>query len=329
MRFKASTLSVAGFLVIGSVLWAVCFGRTALFPFKVDLTAKADQQQKSRPRGSARQMAGTIRFREDDPRGLIADAWVNGAGRFEFALDTGVGTTLISSRAAEKAGIRVMSGTRVRVSGLSGLGNATGTEVVINSLALGDVDNVLSSHLTAIVTDSLPPGLDGILEPAEACRPYGLTLDLARNELSLFDARANPLRKADVPPDGAVVSWLSGDGSGRPFVMLDNGRRALLDTGSSLGLGIPDHVAYNMGISGEDIAPPRTIKDLGAGAIRAKRVRPITVSIGTLALRNVPTDIIGSTAPDAPIILGRDALRPFLISFDPVHRLILITPSKG
>jgi hypothetical protein len=45
-----------------------------------------------------------------------------------------------------------------------------------------------------------------------------------------------------------------------------------------------------------------------------------------MALRNVPTDILYGVGAGAPILLGRDALRPFRLTFDPLNRLIQIAP---
>jgi hypothetical protein len=54
----------------------------------------------------------------------------------------------------------------------------------------------------------------------------------------------------------------------------------------------------------------------------ARRVNPTTVRIGDLELRRIPTDILFGVDKNAPVILGRDALQPFKISFDPQRRLI-------
>src|SRR4051812_5599058 len=48
-----------------------------------------------------------VNFRESDGRGLLVRTWVNGAGPFTFALDTGAGATLLSSRAAGEARVEV------------------------------------------------------------------------------------------------------------------------------------------------------------------------------------------------------------------------------
>ena len=58
----------------------------------------------------------------------------------------------------------------------------------------------------------------------------------------------------------------------------------------------------------------------------ARRVRPTSIQVGPMTLSNVPTDVLSGLGADAPIILGRDALRPFELTFDPVARLIQIAP---
>ena len=52
------------------------------------------------------------------------------------------------------------------------------------------------------------------------------------------------------------------------------------------------------------------------------------MSIGTLVLNKVPTDVLTGVAPGTPIILGRGALFPFKITFDPASRLIAFEPTE-
>jgi hypothetical protein len=52
------------------------------------------------------------------------------------------------------------------------------------------------------------------------------------------------------------------------------------------------------------------------------------VSIGALVLNGVPTDVLTGVAPGTPIILGRRALFPFRITFDPISRLIAFEPAE-
>jgi hypothetical protein len=103
--------------------------------------------------------------------------------------------------------------------------------------------------------------------------------------------------------------------------MLDNGERALLDTGSSLGLAIRDSGSVDRK------APVYAVRDVGGGHISARRVAATTIAIGSLTLQRIPTDLVSGTEAGAPVLLGLSALRPFRLRFDPVHRLIEIVPS--
>jgi hypothetical protein len=165
--------------------------------------------------------------------------------------------------------------------------------------------------------ESLPGGIDGVLDPTDVFRPYGYSVDLPNNELRVFDTAAYRLRVTDVPKDGAVVRWVGND---RPFVRLSDGRLALLDTGSALGLALNQ--------SGRAASRENMTHDLGGGSFQSRRIEPQTVSIGTLVLNRVPTDLLTGVAPGTPIILGRGALFPFKITFDPASKLIAFEPTK-
>lgn len=252
--------------------------------------------------------------------------WVNGAGSYSFAIDTGAGATLLSERVAREAGIGTKRN-RVTLGGLSGAGTAGGREAVLSSLAVGDSDNLLPARGLFIVTDSLPPGVDGVLDPTEAYWPLGYVLDLPNGELRAFDPRRTPVRRNEQTPGTAVVPWLFDDGSRRPFVMLNGTRRALLDTGSQFGLALSAEAARAIGVINDERGRDRDgVRDIGGGQVSARRIAPATVNIGALVLRGVPTDLLSGAHAGAPILLGRDALKPFQLTFDPINRLIRIAP---
>ena len=125
------------------------------------------------------------------------------------------------------------------------------------------------------------------------------------------------------------MRWIYADETRRPFVMLSNGDRVLLDTGSSLGFAIRQQLAHSFGIPGIEQSGGRAITDVSGGTIEYRKAQPVTINIGSLELKNLPTEIIYGAASDSPLILGREALRPFYVAFDPVHRLILLAPSSG
>lgn len=264
------------------------------------------------------------RFRWDRGRGLLVQTWINGAGPYVFAIDTGAGLNLISDRVVQAARLPVKTIQTTLLGGLTSVRGSTNRAAVINQMALGDSSNILPSKQTALVV-SLPPNLDGILDPTEAYAPHGYSIDIPNG---LIDAFAGSLESHQPPPGGAIVSWLRRSDGNRPFVRLRDGRAALLDTGSGFGLAVSERDAMIIGSNHRRVntATVRDVGDIGGGNISSRRVAPTTVSIGELELRGVPTDILFGVEVGAPVILGRDALHPFKITFDPRRRLIEFEP---
>jgi predicted aspartyl protease len=288
----------------------------------VALSHRRSQEQTRRQQNALPQtVPRPVYFRDVSGRGLLVRAWVNGIGPFNFALDTGAGHTVISPRVASEARVAAIGGRSISITGLSGA-KGVATEGRIDALAIGQAENRLPGKGDVLIAGGLPVDLDGILDPTEALSPFGYVIDLPMHELSVFDPHNEPIQTNHIPQGGTVVSWLREAGSRRPFVMLDDGRRALLDTGSSLGLAVRE-----TGASRQDNAN-YSVGDIGGGRISARRVAPTTVSIGSLELRRVPTDLVSGAEVDAPVLLGLSALRPFRLRFDPVHHLIEIAPER-
>ncbi|MDQ3685678.1 MAG: aspartyl protease family protein [Acidobacteriota bacterium] len=270
------------------------------------------------------------RFREMDGRGLLVKTWINGRGPFTFAIDTGAGAIILSRRVAAEAHVGIARERTVQISGLSGATGIAGQRASVRTLAIGSPQNFLPSRGLVIVADALPSGVDGVLDPTEAYSPFGYSIDIPKGEISAFDPQRTPLRVSTAPQDGAIVRWLRETGGRRPFVMLDGGKRALLDTGSGFGLAVSENTARTIGIA-EVLRPDerraRQAYDLAGGRVSARRMKPVTIYIGSLMLRGVPTDFLLNAEAGAPILLGRDALRPFHLTFDPLSQLIQIRPS--
>jgi hypothetical protein len=231
--------------------------------------------------------------------------------------------TLIRTRIAAEAGLTSTSRERVQIAGISNSESVPAQRTFINELAVGDSANVLPSGHRALTVSSLPTGIDGVLDPTTAYAPLGYVIDLPRRQLLAFDTNTNRLRSGTEPAGGAVVRWVRERGGTRPFVRLGDNRLALIDTGSGFGLAI----AQGRTASGANYSE-RAIRDLSGGAIKSNRVAPSTVTIGSLVLRGVPTDVLIGAHDAAPVLLGRDALYPFRITFDPASLLIEIVPSE-
>ncbi|MFN2577244.1 MAG: retroviral-like aspartic protease family protein [Pyrinomonadaceae bacterium] len=263
-------------------------------------------------------MPHPVTFREVHGRGLLVDTWINSIGPFTFAVDTGAGVTLMSHRAASAAGVSIRAGQGPSIAGVSGV-VVSADAGFVQSIAIGDRQNQLPAKTDVVITDGLPRDLDGLLDPNDAFSSLGYSIDIPRHQLSAFDPREVPLSFRTQPRDGAVVAWERDGNSHRPFVQLDTGEKTLIDTGSSLGFAVQSAGLGNG-------SARSAVSDVG-GRVSTQRVAPRTVSIGSLVLRNVPTDIVYGASLDAPAMLGLNALRPFRLRFDPLHRLIEISPS--
>jgi len=330
---KAGAFGVASILTLALLLvvWAAAPSRGAALSRLRGRGESLFAAVLGPPQGSAcaGNLPAGVSFRESEGRGLLVRAWVNGSGPYTFAVDTGAGATILSPRVAGEARVEVEAGGRgIELGGLSGQTVGGGQKAFPRSLSVGFRENLLPGRGLAIVAPGLPSDIDGVLDPVEAYAPHGFVIDMPAGELRAFDARTRPLRQAAAPPDGAVVRWLTDGTSRRPFVMLAEGRRALLDTGSGFGLAVDETAARALGIIASGGRERGQTRDLAGGRISSRRVEAATVHLGPLALRRVPTDLLVRAEKGAPVILGRDALRPFRLTFDPVSRLIMLDPAE-
>lgn len=261
-----------------------------------------------------------ISFREDE-RGLMTRVWVNGAGPFLFAIDTGAGVTVVSPRVAAEAGLA--GGREVSIAGLSGR-LSVAHESGRAELAAGDSGNRLPTAPSLTISGGLPARVDGLLDPAVALWPLGFELNFAEGTLRAFDPVSSPIRRDAVPEGGAVTTWLMRGESRRPFVALGSGSRALIDTGSRFGLAVGVEAARSFGIEDAGMDRGVIVADIGGGAVTVRRSRVARIVLGGMLLENVPADVLTGAERGTPILLGRDVLRPFVIAFDPRSRLIRI-----
>lgn len=265
----------------------------------------------------------SVRLR-DGRDGLVANAWINGEGPFTFAVDTGAGVSLITRNVVERAHLEVNKSRRPLVGGLSTSPIASNQEARLSGLSLGIPSNRITTKAVAAVVADLPGSIDGILDPTDVFSPLGYSVDLPNRELRVFDPASGGVRLNQVPRGGAVVRWVREAGNNRPFVRLGDGRLALIDTGSGFGLALTDGRV----VGSRSHADVDNRHDLGGGRVQSQEIQPQRVSIGALVLNGVPSDVLIGVAPGTPNILGRRALFPFKITFDPVARLISFEPTE-
>lgn len=266
------------------------------------------------------------RFRVERERGLLLTVWINDRGPYVFAIDTGAGMNLITQDAASRSGLSTRSTSPVSLGGLSGIVTTATREAVITRLALGDRSNTVQGNRSALVVPRLASGLDGVLDPIDVYAPFGFSIDMPNRRIEASDS-IPAINRQSSTYEGAVVPWLRMGSSSRPFVRLGDGRLALVDTGSGFGLAVNGRNAEVVGSRGNHRTNDNT-RDVGGGSISSRRVDPTNISIGSLVLRGVPTDILYGITDDAPVILGRDLLYPFKLTFNPQKRLIEFVASS-
>jgi hypothetical protein len=209
------------------------------------------------------------------------------------------------------------------VAGLSNGPIAADGEAFADNLSIGTRDNTVPQRPLVAVVSSLPTAIDGILNPSDLFGALAYSIDLPNRQLLVFDSQTNRLDLNHSPQDGAVVRWVRVTGSDRPFVRLGDGRLALIDTGSGFGLAVRE------GATGSGRNHSRRTGDLGGGDVQSRELGATTVSIGSLVLENIPTQLLVGVPSSTPVIIGRRALHPFKITFDPVARLIAIETVQG
>jgi len=310
---KTSKLLMAAVVVAATIAGAASTGAA--------LSQRPRRQvQRRQPQPASVALPRPVSFREVRGRGLLVSTWVNGVGPFNFAVDTGAGATIISPRVAGAAGVSISTEPGPSIAGLSGA-TVAAHYGVIRDMAIGDPQNYLPTKRDIIVSGGLPADLDGLLDPNDAFGSFGYVIDIPARELSAFNPREEPVTLQREPAGGAVVQWLQQGSSHRPFVRLDTGEQVLIDTGSSLGFAVHDAYARDSRVR------TSAVYDVG-GSVATRRGNPRTVSVGSLVLRNVPTDVISGAPAETPALLGLNALRPFRMRFDPLHRLIEIAPTE-
>jgi hypothetical protein len=272
-------------------------------------------------------MLRPVRLRISKARGLLVSGWVGGGGPYVFAIDTGAGMNIITKRVVEEVRLRTNRTEPTKIAGVTGEQAFADREAVLH-LALGSPSNNVAGGKSALVVQSLAPGIDGILDPTDIYSPYGYSIDMPGQRIEAIDSAAVGPPAGTGNGEGATVPWLRLDDSLRPFVRLGDGRLALVDTGSSFGLAVNGRNALIVGHRGAHQNEPRY--DIGGGTVSSRRVAPTTISIGSLVLQRVPTDILFGIEDTAPVILGRDLLYPFKITFDSQRHLIeFVTTAKS
>jgi predicted aspartyl protease len=261
---------------------------------------------------------------------ILLPAQVNGKGPFEFILDTGAGTSLLSSELGQKLGIKIIGSKE----GQSAGGAVSVSLARVNSLAVGsaklgnvDVGLVDLSHIGKTVGAKI----DGDLG-YNFLKHFRITLDYRQSEIRLDDPKRFELAGQSAAVTEVAMRLAN---PSKPLILVDvyaNGRgpfQFAIDTGTSTTAITPE-LAKQLGLASSPIGPATTggaHVNVTAGVLQSFQVGG--ARIDNLAVVVADFFIMLSNAVGAKLdgIVGYNFLRNYKVALDyPNETLSLFTP---
>jgi predicted aspartyl protease len=257
---------------------------------------------------------------------ILLPVFVNGDGPFQFILDTGAGTSLLSSDLAKQLGVKVIDSKE----GQSAGGKVSVLLARVDSLAVGetslenlDVGIVDLQHIGKAVGAQI----DGDIG-YNFLKDFRLTIDYRRSEIQLDD----PIRVEDFgrTPQTEIPMRLAG--ATKPLILIDvyaNGRgpfQFAIDTGTST-TAITLELASELAVDGASVGPVMT----GGGHVEIKAGNLESLQVGGARLDNLAVIVANffhmlSTAVDAKLdgIVGYNFLRNYKVMIDYPNQLLAL-----
>jgi len=226
MDIRAVTKRFARRTALAAVLAVISAGSGAADSLKLRLSS--DDAVPAIPESAPIKPDYEAATRPDQIGRIIVPVMIDGQGPFQFALDTGANTTVLTPHLVAALGINLTADADVTMNGATG--SASVPTALIERVAAGDI--VLENQQLP-VADALATAIDGILgvDGLEAKR---IMVDFKKNRIEIRDARRErPIAWAKRIP--AQMNF------GRLVVVdatVDDVRvKAVIDTGSQYTLG--------------------------------------------------------------------------------------------
>jgi predicted aspartyl protease len=261
---------------------------------------------------------------------ILLPVAVNGEGPFGFILDTGAGTSLLSSELGQKLGIKVIGSKE----GQSAGGAVSVSLAKVDSLAIGsarledvDVGLVDLSHIGKTVGAQI----DGDLGH-NFLKHFRITLDYRANEIRFDD----PKRFEPAGPSGAITEVAMRLASpAKPLLLVDvyaNGRgpfQFALDTGTSTTAITPE-LAKQLGVASAPIGAATTggaPVDVTAGVLQSFQVGGARINDSSVVVADFFAMLSNALGAKLDGIVGYNFLRNYKVALDyPNETLSLFTP---
>jgi predicted aspartyl protease len=249
---------------------------------------------------------------------------VNGDGPFQFILDTGAGTSLLSSDLAKQLGVKVIGSKE----GQSAGGKVSALLAKVDSLAVGDthLDDVDIGIVDLVhIGKTIGAQIDGDLG-YNFLRHFRVTIDYHGSEIRLDD----PKRVEDFGRVAQAEMPIRLASSAKPLILIDvhaNARgpfQFAIDTGTSTTAITPE-LADELAVDGSAVGPVTT----GGAHVEVKAGNLKSFQIGGARIDNLAV-IVGnffevlSNAVGAKLdgIVGYNFLRNYKVVIDYPNQLL-------
>lgn len=261
---------------------------------------------------------------------ILLPVEVNGEGPFEFILDTGAGTSLLSPELGQKLGIKVIGSKE----GQSAGGAVSVSLAKVDSLAVGstkvddvDVGLVDLSH----VGRTIGAKIDGDLG-YNFLKHFRITLDYVRSEIRFDDPRRFELAGPSTALTEVPMRLAS---PAKPLILVDvyaNGRgpfQFAIDTGTSTTAITPE-LAQQLGVASSPIGAATTggaHVDVTAGVLQSFQVGGARIQNATVVVADFFAMLSAAVGAKLDGIVGYNFLRNYKVALDyPNETLSLFTP---
>jgi predicted aspartyl protease len=261
---------------------------------------------------------------------ILLPVEVNGEGPFQFILDTGAGTSLLSSELGEKLGVKIIGSKEGQsAGGAVSVSLARVSSLAVASAKLNDVDVGLVdlSH----IGKTIGAKIDGDLG-YNFLKHFRVTLDYRKSEIRLDD----PKRFESAGPSTAVTEVPMRLASpAKPLILVDvyaNGCgpfQFAIDTGTSTTAITPE-LAQQLGVASAPVGPATTGGahiDVTAGVLPSFQVGGARVDHLAVIVADFFAMLSDALGVKLDGIVGYNFLRNYKVALDyPNETLSLLTP---
>jgi predicted aspartyl protease len=261
---------------------------------------------------------------------ILLPVEVNGEGPFEFILDTGAGTSLLSSELGQKLGIKIIGSKEGQsAGGAVSVSLARVSSLAVASAKLDDVDVGLVD--LSQIGKTVGTKIDGDLG-YNFLKHFRVTLDYRKNEIRFDDPKRLELAGQSTAVTEVVMRLA---GPAKPLILVDvyaNGRgpfQFAIDTGTSTTAITPE-LAKQLGVASLPIGAATTggaPVDVTAGVLQSFQVGDARIDNLAVVVADFFAMLSDALGAKLDGIVGYNFLRNYKVALDyPNVTLSLFTP---